>query len=76
MKNKNNPAQGFESTYTLLVRSEENDRGALENVAYFVLILSVVFSLWQAASQPVTIPAGGLTHTRSITQQADTQRSV
>ena len=76
MKNNTNPAPAFESTYTLLVRSEENDRGVLENVAYFVFILSVVFSLWQAARQPVTIPAGGLTHTTSITQQADTQRSV
>ena len=76
MKNNTNPTAAFESTYTVLVRSEENDRGVLENVAYFVFILSVVFSIWQAARQPVTIPAGGLTHTASIAQQAASQRSV
>ncbi len=75
MKNNTNPTPAFESTYTLLVRSEEKERGVLENVAYFLFILSAVFSIWQAARQPFAVPASGLTHTSSITQ-TDRQHSV
>jgi hypothetical protein len=49
-----------ESTYALLVRSEERSRGVLETALYASLILSAVFSIWQFAQQPVTIPAAGL----------------
>ena len=51
-----------ESTYALIVRSEseEKGRGVLETVLYAVFILSAVFSIWQFARQPVTIPAHGL----------------
>ncbi|PZR76197.1 MAG: hypothetical protein DLM73_03305 [Chthoniobacterales bacterium] len=76
MKTNTNPTQAFESTYTLLVRSEEKERGVLENVAYFLFILSAVFSIWQAARQPFAVPAGGLTHTSSITQTDIQQHSV
>jgi hypothetical protein len=75
MKTKTLSAEGFESTYAMLVRSEEKERSAFENVAYFVFILSVVFSIWQAARQPVTVPATGLIHTTSVAQNADTQQS-
>jgi hypothetical protein len=75
MKTKTISADGFESTYALLVRSEEKDRSAFENIAYFVFILSVVFSIWQAARQPVTVPAAGLIHTTSVAQNANTQQS-
>jgi hypothetical protein len=50
----------YESTYALLVRSEERSRGVLETALYASLILSAVFSLWQFAQQPVMIPAAGL----------------
>ena len=50
----------FESTYALLVRSEEKGRGALEILVYAVFILSVVFSIWQFAQTPVKLSAPGL----------------
>ena len=49
-----------ESTYALLVRSEEKSRTALETVAYSTCILSVVVAIWQFAHEPVKIPAQGL----------------
>lgn len=49
-----------ESTYALLVRSEEKSRTALETVAYTTCILSVIAAIWQFAHQPVNIPAQGL----------------
>jgi hypothetical protein len=51
-----------ESTYALIVRSEaeEKGRGVLETVLYAAFILSAVFSIWQFARQPVTVPARGL----------------
>jgi hypothetical protein len=53
MKNQN------ESTYALLVRSEEKGRGVLETALYALCILSVVTSIWQFAQQPVNVPAAG-----------------
>jgi hypothetical protein len=38
-----------ESTYTLLVRSEEKSRGALETFAYVSVFLSVILAVWQFA---------------------------
>lgn len=49
-----------ESTYALLVRSEERSRGALETIAYITCILSVVVAIWQFAHHPVIIPASGI----------------
>jgi hypothetical protein len=49
-----------ESTYALLVRSEEKSRGVLEIVLYALFILSAVVPLWQFAQQPVKVPAAGL----------------
>jgi len=49
-----------ESTYALLVRSEEKSRGALEAVAYSTIFLSLLVAIWQFAQNPVIIPAGGL----------------
>jgi len=45
-----------ESTYPLLVHSEEKTRGVLETVVYVLFILSAVFSIWQFAQQPITLP--------------------
>jgi hypothetical protein len=44
----------IESTYVLLVRSEEKGRGVLEIAVYAAIILSVVFSIWQFAQTSVT----------------------
>jgi hypothetical protein len=71
MKQNILPAEGFESTYALIVRSEEKERGLFEGAAYLVFILSAIFSIWSVAQQPVTFPKGGVIHTTSITQSAD-----
>jgi hypothetical protein len=55
-----------ESTYALIVRSEEKSRSVLEVVLYAVLILSAVFSIWQFAHQPVVVPAAGLSPSADI----------
>jgi hypothetical protein len=49
-----------ESTYALLVRSEEKSRTALETIAYSTCILSVIVAIWQFAHEPVIIPAAGI----------------
>jgi hypothetical protein len=48
--------QNFESTYALLVRSEEKKRNVLEIVVYALFILSAAFSIWQFAHQSVAFP--------------------
>ncbi len=50
----------FESTYALLVRSEEKGRGILETLVYVIFLLGVVLSIWQFAQTPVKISAPGL----------------
>ena len=72
MKQNTLSAKGFESTYALLVRSEEKERGIFEGVAYLVFILSAVFSIWRVAQQPVELPKDGVIHTTSAAQSTDT----
>jgi hypothetical protein len=50
----------FESTYALVVRSQEKRRIALETLVYALFILSVVAMIWQFAQTPVNISAPGL----------------
>jgi hypothetical protein len=52
--------QEFESTYALLVRSEEKSRSVLETVLYAIFVLSVIIGIWQFAQTPVRISAPGL----------------
>jgi hypothetical protein len=66
MKPNTLSAEGFESTYALLVRSEEKERGLFEGTAYLVFILSAVFSIWNVAQQPVALPKGDVIHTTSV----------
>ena len=70
MKNNTLSAEGFESTYALLVRSEEKERGIFEGAVYFAVVLSALFSIWQVAKQPVELPSA--IHTTSISQPAKT----
>ncbi len=49
-----------ESTYALLIRSEEKSRNVIEMAIYPSLILGAVIAIWQFAQQPVNIPAAGL----------------
>jgi hypothetical protein len=52
--------KNYESTYALLVRSEEKNRSLLETLVCAILILSIVFSIWQFVQQPIRIPAARL----------------
>jgi hypothetical protein len=50
------PSNEFESTYAMLVRSEEKERGVSETAVYALIILSALASMWQLALHPVTVP--------------------
>jgi hypothetical protein len=72
MKQKTLSTDGFESTYALIVRSENKGRNMFEGAAYLALILSAVFSIWQMVQQPIDLPKGNVIHTttaRSIPTQ-------
>lgn len=56
-----------ESTYALLMRSENENRSLLEVFAYALVILSVVAAIWQFAHQPIN-PITNLPRTTSVTQ--------
>lgn len=71
MQNKTYSAQGFESTYALIVRSEEKERSLFEGAVYFAVVLSALVTLWHAATQPVALPLNTV-HTSSISQTAKT----
>ena len=52
----NNP-ETFESTYALLIRSEEKQRSRVETLIYTVLIASAMFAVSQFGRQAVMLPA-------------------
>src|SRR5437879_12953581 len=52
--------QHEESTYALLIRSEEKSRNVIDMAIYPLLILGAVIAIWQFAQQTVSIPAAGL----------------
>jgi len=62
----------FESTYALLVRSEEKGRGVLEAVLYVAFILSAIVLIWEFAHSSVSLPAAGLEQ-GAVSQAAKTQ---
>jgi len=49
-----------ESTYTMLVRSQEKGRTILEIVVFVLWIFSVVAVIWQFAQTPLETPAPGV----------------
>lgn len=71
MKNTTHSAEGFESTYALIIRSEEKERGIFEGAVYFAVVLSALFSIWQVARQPIALPLTTV-HTTAISQPANT----
>jgi len=73
MKNQTHCAEGFESTYALIVRSEEKERSIFEGAVYFAVVLSALFSIWQVAKQPLALPLTTV-HTTSISQPANTNQ--
>ena len=61
-------AASHESTYALLVRSEEKERTLLETVAYFLVVLSAIAAIYQFAKQPIALPL------KAVTTIADTMQ--
>jgi hypothetical protein len=54
------PKNRHESTYALLIRSEEKSRNVIEMAICPILLLGAVIAIWQFAQQPVNIPQAGL----------------
>jgi len=52
--------ENFESTYALLIRSEEKSRSLLEIALYVIFALSVITGIWQFAQTPVKVSAPGI----------------
>jgi hypothetical protein len=69
MKTETYSAEGFESTYALLMRSEEKERSIFEGAVYFAVVLSALITLWHAATQQIALPLTSV-HTTSISQSA------
>ncbi len=59
-----------ESTYALLVRSQEEERSLPETGVYFLLILCMAFSVWETAQQPFQLPTIGLLQSSPLAQSA------
>jgi len=74
MKTQTYSAQGFESTYAMIVRSEEKERSLFEGAVYFAVVLSALFTIWQVAKQPVALPLTTV-HTSSVSQSASAHRA-
>jgi hypothetical protein len=60
MKTPSTNDEQFESTYALIVRSEEKQRSRLEMVLYTLLIASVLSAVSQFGRQAVTIPSSAV----------------
>jgi hypothetical protein len=50
-----------ESTYALLVRSEDRNRGRMEVGIFTLFVLSAVLAVWQFARQPSALPLDRVT---------------
>lgn len=74
MKQKTLSTDGFESTYALLVRSEDKERNMFEGAAYLVFILSAVFSIWHMVQQPVALPKDNGIHATKVAPSTETQQ--
>jgi hypothetical protein len=57
-----------ESTYALLVRSEDEKRSLFEMIAYGAFILSAIAAIWQFVHQPVNLPLATMPRTASEIQ--------
>jgi len=70
------PENQYESTYALLIRSEEKNRNLLEVAILPLLMLGPIIAIWQFAQQPVNIPAAGLKGVSCAVFDSSVQNSV
>ncbi len=73
MKNINTHRKVANSTYAVLVRSEQEERSAAESAVYLLFILSAVFSIWMVAKQPISLPVDAATQRAAIAQSVSGQ---
>jgi len=64
----------FESTYALIVRSEEKQRSRLETLLYTLLIASVLAAVSQFGRQAVILPSS-VVHNTAMTTSATQHRT-
>jgi len=57
-----------ESTYQMLVESEEKGRSLVEDVVYLLLVVATATTIWQFSQQPVTFVKLGATQTQSAVE--------
>jgi hypothetical protein len=57
MKTNSPNAETFESTYALLVRSEEKQRSRFETLVYTVLAVSTIFAVLQFGREAAMMPS-------------------
>ena len=77
MNERTNPTgPQHNSTYSLLVRSEERSRNVFELVVYPLLILGPLIATWQFTQQPVNIPATGLKGAYCVAFDASARNKV
>jgi hypothetical protein len=51
------PENQHQSTYALLLRSEEKSRNAFEILIYPLLVIGVIIAIWQFALQTTELPS-------------------
>ncbi|MEO6971622.1 MAG: hypothetical protein ABI217_12100 [Chthoniobacterales bacterium] len=57
-----------ESTYQMLVESEEKGRTFLENIVYLLLVIATATAIWQFTQQPVTPVDLGAAHAQTVAE--------
>jgi hypothetical protein len=70
------PQNQRESTYTLLIRSEQKNRNLLEVAIYALLSLGPIIAIWQFIQQPVNLSPAGLEGASCIVFDAAAQKNV
>ena len=70
MKNTRTKYQTSQSTYALLVHSQEEENSAYETAIYMLLTLIAIFSIWQVAQQPLRSQVTAISQSVSTAQVA------
>ncbi len=55
-----------ESTYQMLLESEEKERGIIEDIVYLLLVAATVTTIWQFSQQPVTFVELGAANAQNV----------
>jgi len=75
-KTTDQPGNQHESTYALLIRSEEKSRNVLEMAIHPLFMLGPLLAIWQFAQEPVNLAAPGLEQARCVILDASAKSTV